>query len=84
MEFTSQLTMYFACESQGVQPGRTCERNFNRMRYDSVLMVVNVLLGFYPVVSLIYVINIRDVKKFYKRWRQNSSNTHTGHGMELV
>ena len=71
-EFISELVMYFTCESQGVQPGRTCERNFNRISSDIALMFLYILLGFYPVVNLIYVINIQEVKKC---WSKNIRST---------
>ena len=71
--FISELTMYFACESQGVQPGRTCERNFNRMGDEIGMMVTYILLGFYPLVNLTYVANFEEIKTFVKTLGHNSS-----------
>ena len=73
-DFTSELITYFACESQGVQPGRTCERNFNRMGTEFGLIVVYILLGFYPVVNLVYVVNFQEIKTFVKCLGQISSH----------
>ena len=67
-EFVSELALYFACESQGIQPGRTCERGFNRMGNEVALIFVYILLGFFPVVSLIYVFNYQEIKKKCSKW----------------
>ena len=66
--FVSELTVYFACESQGVQPGRTCERGFNRIGSEVALIFVYILLGFFPVVSLVYVINYQEIKEKCLKW----------------
>ena len=70
-EFVSELAVYFACESQGVQSGRTCERGFNRMGDVAVQICTFVLLGFFPVVSLIYVFNYQEIKKKCSKWFGN-------------
>ena len=67
-EFVSELMFHFACESQGIQPGRTCERGFNRMGDEVALILVYILLGFIPVVSLVYVINYQEIKKTFSKW----------------
>ena len=72
-EFESKLILYFACESQGIQPGRTCERNFDRMGVEVALIFVYILIGLIPVVSLIYVINYQEIKaKCLKRFTNRS------------
>ena len=73
-EFETELTLYFACESQGVQPGRICERGFNRMGSEAALIFVYILLGFFPVVSLIYVINYQEMKRKLSKWLDRSGN----------
>ena len=73
-EFISELTLYFACESQGVQPGRTCERGFNRMLNEAILCLSLILLGFVPVVNLVYVINYQEMKRKLSKWFVRSGN----------
>ena len=75
-DIRSDLTAFFGCESQGIQPGRTCERNVNRMMSETGVMVVYLLLGFYPVINLVYVVSFQDIKSFLKRLRQNNSSSH--------
>ena len=73
-EFVSELTFYFACESQGIQPGRTCERGFNRVGSEVALIFVYILLGFFPVVSLVYVINYQEMKEQFSKWFARDGN----------
>lgn len=73
-EFVSELTFYFACESQGVQPGRMCERGFNRMDDTVPVIVVYILLGCVPIVSLVYVFNYKDIKKSFSKWFARKGN----------
>ena len=72
-EFESELTLYFICESQGVQPGSMCERGFNRMGNEVALIFVYILLGFFPVVSLVYVINYQEMKEKCLKWFADGS-----------
>ena len=67
-DFTSELTDYFVCEILGTQPGRTCERGFNRMESGVALTLVYVILGFFPVVSLVYVVNYQETKEKLSKW----------------
>ena len=67
-EFESELTSYFICESQGIQADSTCERGFNRMGTEIALIFVYTLLGFFPVISLVYVINYQEIKEKCLRW----------------
>ena len=71
-EFVSELMIYFACESQ---PDSTCmcERDFNRMGAEYALIVVYFLLGFFPVVSLVYVIDYKDLKQKCLKWFADGS-----------
>ena len=69
-----RLLMYFECESQGIQPGRTCERMFDRST-NMILNAVNfILYGLFPVVSLIFVINFHETKRKILRCLNGSSN----------
>ena len=70
-ELVSELAIYFACESQGLQPGRICERNFinkNIIGAEVTLLLTKLFLGFFPVVSLVYVINYQEIKEKYLKW----------------
>ena len=73
-DFASELTFYFVCESQGIQPGRTCERGFNRIGAEVALMFAYIFLGFFPLVSLVYVINCQEIKKKFSKWFVGNGN----------
>lgn len=74
-EFKSDLAHYFVCESQGIQPGMTCERGFNRISDQIFEVVLYSLLGFLPVVSLIYVINYQEMKQKCVKWTADKSES---------
>ena len=61
--FAAELTEYFFCEAAGIS-GRTCERSFERVAGDIPVAIGFVLYGLYPVVTLIYVVNIKELKEF--------------------
>ena len=61
--FSERLMTYFNCESQGIQPGRTCERMFDRSTSEILNAVSSVLFGLYPVVNLLFIINFHEMKK---------------------
>ena len=62
-EFKRKLALYFRCESQGVQPDRICEKEFGRLSGDILVAMIYVFFGFYSVVNLVYVVNIREIKR---------------------
>ena len=86
-DFISELTVYFVCESQGVQPGRTCERGFVKEQTQSevALAFVYILMGFYPVVNLVYVVNFQEVKERFKsKWLDKRSSCNKNPGTALA
>ena len=63
------LTNYFICESRGIQSGVACPRpDFTSVliQVDALVDVSVVLLAVYPIVNLVYVVNIQEVKAFFK------------------
>ncbi len=64
-EFEQELIDYFTCESTGVSPGKACSRSgFENVDYAPyVNAITEIALTIYPFVSLIYVINITEIKK---------------------
>lgn len=63
-EFERELLSYFVCESTGVSPGKTCSRSgFENADLTPYTITTNeIVLTFYPVVTLIYVVNIAEIK----------------------
>ena len=72
--FLAELAEYFFCEAAGI-PGRTCERSFERIAGDIPVAIGFVLYGLYPVVALIYVVNVEGLKEFCCA-RKASSGAH--------
>lgn len=61
--YVSELETYFLCESSGQLPGKVCERSFQRLGWEIVIVIAYIILGCYPVVQLIYVVNMKDLKQ---------------------
>jgi hypothetical protein len=59
--FAEQLFDHFACEMQGQDPENPnrCDRNnFRQFSNPEVTAVVSILLSLFPVVNLVYALNI--------------------------
>jgi len=66
--FTSGLVSYFLCESTGTNDGKVCDRTaFEQFSNPIPAALSFILLGLYPVVNLIYVVNIQELKQKGKR-----------------
>ena len=59
----TDIRKYFACEAVGVMPGKVCERSFERLGSEIMSVISYSLIGFYPIVNLIYVVNVQDLKQ---------------------
>ena len=67
-KYITAVSNYFLCESTGVDPNKeVCERNFEK--FDSRILFTTGLffLGMFPFINLLYVWNIRDIKKLLSR-----------------
>ncbi len=84
-EFEQELIDYFICESTGVSPGKACSRSgFENADYTPFLVAINeITLTIYPFVTLIYVVNITEIKKALLKWinlrESSNSNGICGH-----
>ena len=70
-QFIIKVLDYFTCESHGVNPDNHCDEKINsylKHRHVALLTLSHVLLGLYPVMNLIYVINTRELKLHVKKW----------------
>ena len=77
-EFEDDLGEYFACEATGLGasaiPGKDCSRPQDRLGGVVVRTLSRSLLGLYPIVNLIYVVNVKELKQKFLRCKaqQNS------------
>ena len=70
-QFIAEVLKYFKCESRGVDPDNHCDKYINsylKHRQVALISMSHILLGLYPVVNLVYVVNIRELKKLIKKW----------------
>lgn len=80
--FVRNIGLYFLCEQRGHDPENPCSRDYIK-NSDSVLTMLSyVLLSLFPVVNLIYAINIRELKEFMQKMKSTknkrfSSNTQS-------
>ena len=76
-EYIARLLDYFFCEAT---PGNICERGFGIFGANLLLNITFFLTGFYPIVSLVYVLNVHDVKQKFSGTRRNRATIHNRQG----
>ncbi len=70
-ERTEDLTNYFVCEARGNTNG--CSKSdISQLDIESLVIVSFILIGIYPMVNLIYVIQIAELKQKCCWWRYSS------------
>ena len=67
-EFRQALGDYFMCEAFGVT--RMCNRStyFDRTAGQAAVTIGYVILGFYPVVNLMFFVDIKEIKRKVRKW----------------
>ena len=71
----AELAEYFFCEAAGMS-GPTCERSFERISGEIPIMIGFILLGLYPIVTLIYVVNVKRLMVHCCGKKESSSAHH--------
>ena len=76
-QFIAEVLKYFKCESHGIDHNNHCDKYINsyqKHRQVALISMSHVLLGLYPVVNLIYIVNIPELKEYIKKrlpcWRR--------------
>ncbi len=59
----SAVERYFVCESLGHDSENPCPKDYEKYRYPIMEAVVYVLMAFIPTVGLVFVLQLRRVKK---------------------
>jgi len=57
--FISGIQAYFFCEQGGIDPDNPCSRDYLINSYPSIATLSFILLALFPVVNLIYAINLK-------------------------
>ena len=76
--YIQDLQEYFLCESAGVRPVMMmCDRNeINQaIPYQLLFDTLFILVALFPVVNLVYMVNIRELKQIFKKKRQVTVRT---------
>ena len=73
--FSDELIRYFSCEATGIIAGKVCERTFQRLSTEIPVNLALVLLGLFPVVNLVYVLNLTKIKRWISRQCTHQSST---------
>ena len=76
-KFEARLATYFSCELTGMVPGKTCERSFERLTDSAAIAISFLILGLYPMVNLVFVVNVKELKMCCGKQRERFSNSTT-------
>ena len=61
------LQRYFFCEQGGYNPSNPCNRSdIEDLTYPSLEIMSNILQAMFPVVNMIYVVNIQELKNLWR------------------
>ncbi len=55
--FLDAVTEYFKCEATGHNPDNPCPKSYEQYKYPQIGATVYILMGFIPVINLVFVIN---------------------------
>lgn len=66
--FSLAVLRYFECERKGVDPNNPCDPNsFTKLLHVALTSLSYILLGLFPMVNFIFVINIRELKQYAQK-----------------
>ena len=78
------IQVYFFCQQGGFDPEDQCTRDYMKYSRPFLTTMAYALLGLFPVVNLIYAINLKDLKAALHKWlpklkkkTSHSSGTHS-------
>ena len=63
----TELIRYFSCEATGILPGKVCERTFQTPATEIPVNLSLVMLGLFPAVNLVYILNLTKIKQWISR-----------------
>ena len=62
--FLKEIARYFTCELPGNDPQNSCDRSrYQALLYPEMNCISYVLLGMFPVVNLVFAVNIKELKE---------------------
>ena len=72
------LLEYWQCEATGVDPEKQCDRLyalFEELGPPALIAISNLLYLILPLVNLVFVINVTELKKKFKTWRGQAASS---------
>ena len=64
---SEELLNYFVCEGRGNDPNNPCDRNtFSQYLIPELTTISLVLIEIFPVINLVYVLSIKELKEKFK------------------
>ena len=68
-QFATEVLHYFECERKGVDPDNPCDTSgYTSLPDVAITSISYILLGLFPSVNFIFVINVRELKQQLKTW----------------
>ena len=66
--FVKNIQRYFFCEQSGHDPNNPCSRSeFEKLSNPSITTLSYILLAIFPVINLVFVVNIQELKQSWRR-----------------
>ena len=81
-QLISDITNYFACEATGMV--KDCDKPSVELHRRIVSIVTFMLIGLFPIVNLVYVLNIQELKQKVSKHFAKSQQQITGNRNEIV
>ena len=60
--YIREIQMYFFCQQGGYDPDNPCTQDYQMYSYPFLTAAAFALLGLFPVVNLVYAINLKELK----------------------
>ena len=69
--FSSEVVGYFTCELRGIDSDKPCDRSrFEALSHPVLNCISFILLGIFPGINLIFVVNVEELKRWCGRVHQ--------------
>lgn len=77
-QYAVTLVEYWQCEATGVDPGKQCDRLyalFEELGPPALIAISNMLYLILPLVNLVFVVNVTELKQKFKTWRGEAASS---------
>ena len=78
-QFIESIQTYFFCEQGGHNASNPCSRSeIENRNHPSLEVLASLMVAIFPVVNLLYAVNIQELKELSRKWLKffhNSVNT---------